>query len=177
MFNSVPIIEAQSSDGKYSCKFARNRIDFFINFDDKINFLLKIKAFLAYFNGSNSIEIIRIGFVTRFIVMDPNPDEIISRLLQNNFKQIHSGDVFETFIKYVTRDKFGDMEINNFTTIEKSINDKGELGVLITRDFNTNPAQNYKDLLGSLNIEKFIAECQVKIKIDEIKNILWRKDQ
>lgn len=172
-FGSLTIIEAISADGKYSCKFAKNRIDFFVNFDCNDDFMAQVENFFSYFKTLKEAKVTRVGFVTRFIFNDSNPAETISRLIEGEFKSIHEGSIFEAYTKYVTRDMVDKLEINNFTSVGKIESSSGEESILVTRDFNTNPKIDYTETLRALNVKKFISECQSKIKINEIEKILW----
>ena len=71
------------------------------------------------------------------------------------------------------------MFINNYTTVEKfiaNISGVGEdiKGVLITRDFNTNPEVNFdKGKDNNFTITSFINESTLRFSFDEIKKLLW----
>ncbi|MFH1233418.1 MAG: hypothetical protein V1649_02080 [Patescibacteria group bacterium] len=183
--NEIPIVQMKSMSGIYSCNISRGRVDFFHagegeqKFSDiKDNLIKEVSNLFIFFNDKQT-KIKRIGFVTRFFMEDEKQDETISILLNDNFKKIHNGTVYETYIKYVSRDKIKNLKINNYTTIEKfsaNISKKGNniKGVLITRDFNTIPEENYKDEF-LLEIDKFIEKSEEKFNLENIKKELWPK--
>lgn len=182
--NEVPVVQMGSNNGVYSCNIARVRVDFFVagegeeNFTAKKDIITNISKKLFDFFKNKNINIKRIGFVTRFFIEDEKQDETIAKLLNDNFKNIHDGIVYESYIKYVSRDKILDFEINNYTTIEKfsaNIPSMGNniKGVLITRDFNTILEKNFKEEFDINKITIFIEKSENKFKLEDIKKILW----
>lgn len=182
--NDVPIVQMRSS-GVYSCNIARGRADLFIagagkqKFSDvKDDLLNKAKKYFNFFSAK--VKIKRIGFVTRFFIDDVEQDKTITKLLNNKFVALHDGNTHEVFIRYVSRAKINNFDINNFTTLEKffaRIKDVGDNieGVLLTRDFNTIPEENYKERFDFDALEKFILEGENKFKLEDIKAILWKE--
>lgn len=181
--SEIPVAQLFSTDGIYSCKIARSRVDFFYagagkqKFSD-IEYSFKNKVEKLYEFFSDNIKIKRMGFVTHFFIEGTEPDKTIAeKLLNDEFRKIHGGDIYEAFIKYVSRDSVNEFEINNFTTVEKftaRISDIGELkGILITRDFNTIPEENYKEKLTNEKIKDFIEKSKEKFKLENINDILW----
>lgn len=176
-FNEIPVVQMKSTSGVFSLNISRGRVDFFYTgekdqkfLDIKDDFLNKISILFSFLVEKKQ-KIKRIGFVTRNFIQDEKQDKSIALLLKETFKQIHDGNTFETFIRYVSRDKINIFDINNFTTIEKFAN-KGIKGILITRDFNTDPEKNYSDNFTILNIDLFIKEGENKFKFDEIIKLL-----
>lgn len=179
----VPLVQMNSGNGVYSCNIARNRVDFFIagegkqKFADiKTNLLDKTVKYYNFFTSKSKIK--RIGFVVRFFVQDEKPDLAIANLISNDFKEIHDGETSQTYVRFITRTKIGDYEINNYSSAERTaanIEGVGEkiLGVMITRDFNTIPENNYTEKFNVKEVEQFIAEAESKFNLEKIKKLLW----
>lgn len=179
----VPLVQMNSGNGVYSCNIARNRVDFFIagegkqKFEDmKINLLDKTIKYYNFF--TSKIKIKRIGFVVRFFVQDENPDLAIANLINDDFKEIHDGKTNQTYVRFITRTKIKEYEINNYSSVggtAANIEGVGESipGVLITRDFNTIPENNYTEKFSVKEIGQFIEEAESKINLDKIKKLLW----
>ena len=45
----------------------------------------------------------RIGFLTRFFLEDENQGRIISKLIKDDFKKLHDGDVHDSNLQYISR--------------------------------------------------------------------------
>jgi len=182
----VPVVQLNKADGIYSCNIARGRVDFFHagvgkqKFSDiKDDFQNETEKLYEFFSDRTKIK--RIGFVTRFFFDDEKQDEIIAKLIDKNFKDLHNGKTQETYVRYVSRmdaNEFDGFEVNNFTSIEKffvRISGVGEniKGILVTRDFNTNPEKNYSNEFNKEKIKDFIAKSEGQFNLDKIKDILW----
>lgn len=179
----VPIIQAVSSNRVYSCNMAKGRVDYFHagigkqKFRDiKSDFLIETEKYFNFFSSKTKIK--RIGFVIRFFIQDDEQAKTISKLLDRGFRELHGGDTHEAYIRFVSRDKIDIFDVNNFTSIEKfsaNISEVGNniKGILITRDFNTIPEKNYQSELDIDKVKKFMEEAEKKIKLEDIKNILW----
>ena len=68
--------------------------------------------------------------------------------------------------------------VNNFTAIEKFFAriagaTETSKGILITRDFNTIPEENYKEKFTAEKIKSFIEKSEEEFKLSDIKSILW----
>lgn len=182
---NVPVVQMNSKNDVYSCNIARGRVDFFhrgvgkqIFTDIREQLLKEVENFFSFF--SEKVKIKRIGFVTRFFIEDPEQDKTIAKLLDNDFKTLHSGDTHEAFIRYVSRiNNFVDeFNINNFTSLERfsaRIKDVGTniKGISLTRDFNTDPNTLYSEKFNTDKIRKFIEESEKNFKLDDVKKILW----
>lgn len=186
--SEVPVVQMNSNKGVYSCNIARGRVDFFHRgvskqtFSDvKNDFLQEIEKYFNYFSEKEKIK--RIGFVTRFFVEDEEPDKTIAKLLNNNFKKLYEGNTHEAFIRYVIRTKIMEFDVNDLTVIEKFLarisGIEGNInGVLVTRDFNTIPETNYFELFKKNNIIKnFITNSEMKLRLRDIKKILWQRQR
>lgn len=187
--NEVPIVQMRSGSGIYSCNISRGRADFFHNgsqeqdkFSDIEELFINNEAqnFFAFFND-RQIKIKRIGFITRFFIEEEKQDEVIAKLLNNNFKRLHDGATYETYIRYVSRDVFDELKINNYTSIERSnakIKTKGNniKGILITRDFNTIPEEDFSKNT-TIGIDQFIEKGRDKFNLKAIKEELWSEQE
>lgn len=181
----VPVVQMNSKSGVYSCNIARGRVDFFYTgigkqkfANIKDEFLKEVENFFSFF--SDKVKIKRIGFVTRFFIEDVDQDKTIAKLLNNDFKTLHSGNTHEAFIRYVSRvnNFINEFNVNSFTSLERfsaRIKDVGDnvKGIMLTRDFNTDPNILYSDKLSVEKIKEFIKESEKSFKLDDIKKILW----
>ncbi len=181
----VPIVQMTSSKGIYSCNIARGRVDYFHsgagkqNFlDIKNNFLDEIGKYFNFFSGK--IKIKRIGFVTRFFIEDNNQDKTIAKLLNKKFTELHDNNVHEAYIRYVSRIKIGEFNVNDLTIVERflarvsGVRDNIK-GIMITRDFNTVPETNYSNKLSEKKIKILIKKAEGCFNLNGIRNILWSK--
>jgi hypothetical protein len=183
----VPVVQMNSSNGVYILNIAYGRVDFFHagvgkqKFADiKNDFQKEVETLYEFFSSKTKIK--RIGFVTRFFFEEEKQDKIISKLIDKNFRDIHNGKTQEAYVRYVSRIIFNDLEVNNFTAIEKffaRISGVGDniKGILVTRDFNTNPEKNYSDYFNKEKIKDFIAKSEGQFNLDKIKDILWSKEK
>lgn len=181
--SEVPVVQMNSGKGVYSCNIARGRVDFFHRgvgkqtFSDVNNdFLQEIEKYFNYFSGKTKIK--RIGFVARFFIEDNNQDKTIAKLLNDDFKKLYKSNTHEAFIRYVIRTKIMEFDVNDLTVIEKfsaSISEIGDniKGVLITRDFNTIPEENYSKQFKKEAIKNFVTQNEGEFKLEKIKKILW----
>ena len=185
---NVPVVSLKSKNSSVSVNIARARADIFIagegreKFDSKRDKIIEdVKSFFNYFYKLTKIK--RIGFVTRFFVEDDDQDKSIERLLADQFKDLNEGSVHEAFVRYVTRiENMSGFSVNNFTSVEKKlakIKGVGDnvKGVLITRDFNTDPEQSYVGKFNAEIIEQFLNMSEQNFNLDKIKNILWPSEQ
>lgn len=182
----VPVVQMLSSSGVYSCNISRARIDFFIagegeqafnvKEEEMINMSSKLFNFLKKDPG-----IKRIGFVSRFFIKEEKQDEILKNILNKKFIDLHTegeeSAFVESYVKYVQKIKVLNLDVNNFTTIEKyfaNIPSAGEniKGVLVTRDFNTIPELNLVSQDG-FEVSAFMREGATKFHLREIKELLW----
>ncbi len=186
----VPIVQMNSKTGVYSAHISRGRGDLFIAgsgvevFNEKKDeFIEKSKVFFNYFSSETSIK--RIAFITRFFIIEPKPNNVISNLLNSTFKSLHdidgadaNQDVIDSSIRYVSSIQVGSFKVNNFTTLEEfnariSGIPGSQKGILITRDFNTNPNENYSEEFHAEAITSFIEDTSKLFKVDEIEQLLW----
>jgi hypothetical protein len=180
----VPVVQMNSSNGVYSLNIARGRADFFHagvgeqKFADiKNDFQKEVETLYEFFSSKTKIK--RIGFVTRFFFDEEKQDEIIAKLIDKDFRNLHNGKTQEAYVRYVSRINLNNLEVNNFTAIEKffaRITGVGDniKGILVTRDFNTNPEKNYSDKFSKEKIKNFITQGENWFNLDKIKNILWK---
>lgn len=181
--SEIPVVQLSSTSGVYSCNIARSRVDFFIAgvgkqkfLDIKNDLLERLEKYYNFFSKKSKIK--RIGFVTKFFIEDKEQDKTIVKLLNKDFQTLHNGDIHEVYIRYVSRGEINDFKINNFTTVERffaRIPEVGDSikGILITRDFNTIPEENYRDKFGLPGIKIFVEKSQEKYRLEAIKKILW----
>lgn len=187
----VPIVQLKSEDGVYSFNIARKRCDLFIagegiqKFDDKKEKITQnADALFNYFSSKTPIS--RVAFVSRFFIEDVSQDEIISKLLVDEFKNIYKGEdgvvnPSEVFIRYIQKSKIlQTVEINNFTSVERqSVNIAGKgvniKGVQITRDFNTDQTKDYSEIMNNKILKELIMYGQDNFKLNELKEILWQE--
>ncbi len=181
---NIPIVHMTSNNNIYSCDIARGRADFFVagegrqKFSDiKNDFLEKMEKYYIFFASKAKIK--RVGFVTRFFIKDENQAENIAKLLNEEFRKIiHSGKIHQSFVRYVSRTEIDVFEINNYTSVEKTFATISSIGshmcgIMITRDFNTIPEKNYKNILNKEKIKYFIEESEKKFNLEDLKKILW----
>lgn len=195
-FGNVPIVQFTSSNGLHACSFARQRADYYhfssdtkkqYNFDEiKDDFINNVEKYFNFFSIQTKIN--RIGFLTKFFVKDEQQGKIIANLIDNNFKNIHGGDVRGAKLQYISRIKIksGEFILNNSTTIEKTktvlFEDSKKIpqdGILITRDFNTIPekTEEYKEKFTIEKVKQIIKEGEENFKLDEISKLLWTEEK
>lgn len=186
----IPIVQMTSSTGIYSCNISRSRSDFFISgsgtqtfFTIKDDFLRQAEKYFNFFKEKKE-KIKRIGFVTRFFFEDKSQDKIIAKLLNEDFKKLHwekgIDSTHEVYLRYVSRIKINQFEINNFTVIERffariSGTDEDKKGILVTRDFNTISEKEieYKEKFENFDVIKtFIVNAGDKLNLDKLKQII-----
>lgn len=180
--NMLPIVQMISKNGIYSCNIARGRADFIVAgegeqklIDIKVNFLEKVGSFYDFFASKTFVS--RIGFVVRFLIPDTSPEAKIKLVINDDFNKIFDGEqIYEAYTRYISRTTINDLKVNNFTTLEKTsakIGSGQRAGILLTRDFNTVPEENYKNSLSSEVVKQFIETASGRFKVEEIKKILW----
>lgn len=182
----LPVIQARSKNGIFMCNIAKGRIDFFVSgegrqkySDKKDDFIAKIKIVFDFFYQKTEIR--RIGFVTKFFFEDKSPSETIAKLIITGFKDtLRDGKIYQSYVRYATRDELINLKINNHTVVEKiSANidgvGSGIPGVLITRDFNTIPEEDYSSEINLEKIGSFIDEGEKMFYIDKLKKVLWNE--
>lgn len=185
----VPVVQLKSQDGVYSFNIARKRCDLFVagegtqKFDAKKEKILQeVKALFNYF--SSVTPIVRVAFIVRFFIEDESQDEVISKLLTEDFKDIYKDEngvikPSEVFIRYIQKSKIlKNIEINNFTSVERqSANIAGQgvdiKGIQVTRDFNTDQTKDYSEVMSSKVLEALVTYGQANFKLDELKQVLW----
>lgn len=180
----VPVVQMRSGNGIFRLNLARGRADFFYagsgkqKFSDiQVDFTDKLLDLFAVFSDLE-IKTKRIGFVTRFFIEDIEQDKTIKKLLIENFTSLFDTEVNEVGIRYVTRMQEGEFKLNNFTAAERFNariigEEKPVKGVLITRDFNTAPEENYGNKINAETLKNIINVASGKFKLDELKKILW----
>jgi hypothetical protein len=179
----VPIVQLMSKSNVHNCNIAMGRVDFFhtgINkqkFSDiKDIFLVETEKLYSFFSQKTPIK--RIGFVTRFFFEDPEKSRATATLLNESFKNLFGSEILDTSIKFVTRINILDFEVNNATFVNSytaklpNILEKAG-GILVTRDFSTNPMQDYSKKFDSDGIKKILTESHTKFNLDKIAHIIW----
>lgn len=181
----VPVVQMTSSKGIYSGNIARGRVDYFHsgvgkqNFSDiKNNFLDEIEKYFNFFSSKTKIK--RIGFVTKFFMEDKQQDKTIAKLLNKKFIELHDNNVHEAYIRYVSRIKIGEFNVNDLTIVERfsaRVSGVGDniKGIMITRDFNTVPEENYSNKLSEGKIKTLIKEAEGCFNLKGLRDILWPK--
>ncbi|NCN22363.1 hypothetical protein GW934_02600 [Candidatus Falkowbacteria bacterium] len=184
--SDVPVVQMNTTNGIYSCNIARGRVDFFHagvgkeKFSNiKSDFQNESKKLYEFFSDKTKIK--RIGFVTRFFFEDEKQDETIAKLINENFRKLHNGTTHQAYIRYVSNIKINEFEVNNFTSIEKFLARISEMGdnikgILVTRDFNTNPEISYASSFDVLKINSLIKEAEERFLLEEIKKALRQID-
>lgn len=188
--NGAPVVQMRSGNGVFRLNLARARADFFYAGSGKQQFLTiqndfisKVKKLLSLFQESET-EIKRVGFVTRIFIEDEEQDKTIKKLLASEFTTLFEGDVKEAAVRYVTKTQTVDdaFKLNNFTTVERfDARIAGETqplkGILISRDFNTDPEENYSKKFDAEKVEQIVGFAVTNFKITEFKNMLWPTTQ
>jgi len=177
--HNVPVVQ-MTSGKNININIARSRIDLYIagsgqqEFKD-IKTSLQSNLSKLVQSLSEDMKFSRIGFVCRFFVEEKNQDAVIANALRENPTTIQGGNIFEIYLRFVTRNTLLDFEVNNFTIIEKIsgliAGEREKSGILITRDFNTVPEIKYD--FDSTKINSFIDEAEKNFQLDRIYNILW----
>lgn len=192
--NDVPIVQLRTDDGLYTCNIARGRVDFFIagagkeKYEDiKTDLLEKFEIFSDFF--LNNTKINRVGFINRFFIEDSEQDKTISKLLNDNFTKIYnqetsSDNTYEVDIKYISRIKVADFDVNNHISIGRffaNISGQGTniKGISIIRDINTIPEKNSENinLFSVEKIKDIINGSENTFKISELKKVLWPQNE
>jgi hypothetical protein len=189
---NTPIVQYVSSNGMYSCSFAKRRVDYYHFSSDKkeqyqyneINdiFLKNVERYFDFF--SKKVRINRVGFLTKFFVQEEKQGETIAKLISEDFRNIHGGSVRDAKLQYISRIETKNREfiLNNNTTIEKTsttlFGNSKEIqqnGVLITRDFNTVPEKvnEYEGIFTIEKIKQIIKEGEENFKLNDIAQLLW----
>ena len=179
---AAPMVQMKSSDGVYSCDISRVRVDFCLagignqKFADlREDFINKATACMRFLE-SNSITVKRLGFISRFFVEERSAFLPVANLLKPEFCQTFLGDGHEVFLRYVSRTQMFSMNVNNFTTLEKfsaRILGQQQDGILIVRDFNSIPEDDYPDKISSGMIRAFITNSEAEFKLTELQRLLW----
>ncbi|MFA6081681.1 MAG: hypothetical protein WC741_04725 [Patescibacteria group bacterium] len=183
-FIDVPIVTLNSSNGEYTCTIAQSRLDFYIKgigkqgFSDiKTNFLEKSNKILNKIKKDHKLK--RLAFINRFFIKEDKDSEVISELIVKKFKRLQGEtNIYSTTVQYSTRETFNDIVFNNFTLIQPSITTIKNLfnhvkGVLITRDFNTIPENDYSETLSKDVLGSIMDWSESKFNIDKILEIIW----
>lgn len=180
LLRDIPMVQ-MISNKNMNINIARSRVDLYFagsgrqEFKDIKPHLKENLSKLIQLLNNKNIKFSRVGFVSRFFIEEDNQDEVISNALKEKPTNIQGGDIFEVFLRFVTRNTMLTFEVNNFTIIEKftgRIAGEGEKkGILITRDFNTVPGKKYEFSTDIIN--SFIDEAEKNFQLDKIHNILW----
>lgn len=188
--NDVPIVQMRTDDGLYSCNIARGRADFFIagagkeKFKDiKNDILEKFEKFSEFFLSNAKVN--RVGFINRFFIEDNEQDRTIAKLLNNDFTDIYKqstsvDSTYEVEIKYISRIKIADFEVNNHVSIGRFFANISGLGanvkgISILRDINTIPENNSENsnIFSIEKIKDIINNSENVFKLSELNKVLW----
>lgn len=139
----------------------KNKIDNDLFF----NLFLKLSEILL----KNSLQVIRLGTVSRYILDDKNSAK---RIMDHIFK-FSDPDIFEASVRFVKKSLHEHFTINDsyaFETGFKNINNQSSEIVLITRDINT-PADQV--ILFDMNkIKQFKSLIQEEMTIDKVQKYI-----
>ncbi len=183
----IPIVQLKSRDNIYNLNIAQKRADFFISgegeqqFSDKKEiFIEKVKIFMNFF--SQQVDVKRIGFVSRFFVEEDNK-EVIKSIFAKEFIDLHNevgqkteSETADAYARYSTKITSNGVKINNYSSIEKQqviISNVKKTGLIITRDFNTDPAEDYSNKINADFISDFISENSEKFNLSGFEKLLW----
>ena len=185
--DEIPMVQLKSRDNTYNLNIAKKRADFFISgegeqqFSDKKEiFIEKAKIFFNFF--SQHTEVKRIGFVSRFFVEDENK-ETIKSVFVKKFIDLHSEDpkkneveTTDAYARYSTKIVSDGVKINNYSSIEKQqviISNVKKTGLVITRDFNTDPSEDYSNKINADFLSEFISKNSEKFNLSGFEDLLW----
>ncbi len=179
-FNEFPVVQIKSTN--ININIARLRLDVFIKgaegkkFKDvKKDLLDSVKKIIRLIE-KEGISYYRMGFVSNFFIEEAEPQNKIANFLAENPTNINSGLTQDISIRYSTREKIRDFDINNLTIIGRFkglIEGLGERdGIIITRDFNTLPNKKYE--LKEADVLLFINESEKIFTLEKIVEVLCR---
>lgn len=105
----------------------------------------------------NNLEIIRLGYITRYIIKHNNPDKII----KEKFLKIQEENVLEPFVRFVFKELINNTTYNDVYQIEVAkqrdfTNAVEENILLITQDFNTLPEST--STISKADLELFVSK-------------------
>ncbi|RZG48048.1 hypothetical protein [Acinetobacter wuhouensis] len=150
----IPRCQITSSDQKFNLTIsgARCDIQFRASNSNSVetfnNILMSIIELLASFE----VEITRIGYVTEYIIIHPNPDLII----KEKFLNIDQKDLCDPFIRFVIKTVINETTYNDVYQIQTAtqrnfVTGKEDSILLISQDFNTLPEMTKAITTNDLN--------------------------
>ncbi len=181
--NEIPIVQMKSLDNIFSCNIARGRADFYMKGnglqqynDIKQTLDSKTEDFLDILYHDYKPK--RIAFITRYFLRDEDATKNISTLFIPNYKKLITGEPLVSTLHYTTLLEHENVSINNFSLIEAAHTTivgigNNLTGILLTRDFNSNPERNTPEKLTKEFFKKLIEFGEKNFKLEEIMNILW----
>ena len=179
----VPVVTLRSSDGT-TLTLARARVDLTVagqgvqELKDVMPGVKREIEKLCEYLLRNSIGIKRIGFVVRHFVRTDKPATDIGSLLGKKITDFHNNDFVDAAIRLINRTKLFGFETNNWSSFEifsANIAGQGDglIGMLITRDFNTVPEQDYSDKINNESISSFLDAGEKKQELSKILTMLY----
>lgn len=167
----VPVVQLASSR-KHTLSISRSRADFTYVEQQGGAGEDRDELFLQFFHFFEERTLIRrIGYVKRWFAQTDEPPQALGKLLSQNPEQLQGGVLHEVHVRFTTREKIGNFESNNYTALEAATVDGSDgstmTGLLITRDLNTVPEQNY--LFDEEILRSYFGEAEKKLSVDSIK--------
>lgn len=137
------------------------------------------QAVLFFRFVKSEVGISRVGFLTNFFVQEPEPDNVISTILSNEFKQTFTGTTREAHVRFNKRHTLGKLEVNNVVSLQRSkatIGKEEKEGIAISRDINTLPDKDYSLELSERSVEELLRSSANSFNLAELGNVLWKTE-
>ncbi|MDB4978218.1 MAG: hypothetical protein JWM56_404 [Candidatus Peribacteria bacterium] len=171
----IPVVQIGSSQG-HALSIARMRADIMFLVphgpDSDANPHPLFQSFFKLFEEQTLVR--RVGYVKRWFITDNEPVKRIGALLAYNPEDRQGGTLQEVFIRYTTRQAIYQYDCNNFTNIEPATvnasNADTMTGILVTKDINTIPEQNY--LFDADTLKTFFTEADILTTAATIQNLV-----
>lgn len=143
------------------------------NFDFHIEKIKKILSdVFKVLIRENKIK--RIGFITRYFLLDDNPDEVIKNSFTLGMEKYK--DLKELYIKFNKPFSADDFKFNKIKTINSNnlTIDEGikRKGVLISLDINTNQKVDYDDKFKEEGLDGFLRVCKDNNFFNMVNNLI-----
>lgn len=157
--SEIPRCQITSNNNIFSLTISGNRCDINLRITDTLSsesFNQIILSIMDIFQ-QNKLEIIRLGYITRYIIKNNNPDKII----REKFLKIAEDNVLEPFVRFIFKESINNITYNDVYQIEVAkqrdfANGIEENILLITQDFNTLPEST--DIISSEDLQLFISK-------------------
>lgn len=138
----IPRCQITSNNNIFSLTISGNRCDINLRITDIFSSEIFNQIILSIMDifQENKLEIIRLGYITRYIIKNNNPDKII----REKFLKIEEDNVLEPFVRFIFKESISSIIYNDVYQIEVAkqrdfTNGIEENILLITQDFNTLP--------------------------------------